>query len=329
MSSASVIGILVPTHGQAPSLPPEKRPIGRAALQLKERGIHTVFGDTVIDGKMTGFQAVTNGWVAVNGVTIHAAHDRFPSQLRAERFAEIQTGLDDIPVGNSLAFTMLCRDKFETQRMMETLGIPMPEVCADPSRFESKLADWGSGFLKPQYGALGVGVQKVYPGDELQPHRPGIVPGQLDPSILQRAVQPPENWASRTVRVLMQRDFHGHWLQGIPVVRQSRQDPVANAARGAEVISGLDALDAETLLNIQHLIDEVGHAIDQIDGSAWALEAGVDLVLDQNHTPWLIEINSRPRGRMEVLADHDPIRFKQAHLDACCRPIERIHALIE
>ena len=216
MSSAPVIGILVPPHGQAPRLPPEKRPIGRAALNLKKRGIHTVFGDTVIDGKMNGFQAVTDGWVPVNDVTIHAAHDRFPSQLRAHRFAEIQTGLNDIPVGNSLAFTMLCRDKFQTQIMMENLGIPMPEVCADPTLFESKLSEWGSGFMKPQFGALGVGVQKVCPGDELQSHRPGIVPGRPDPSLLQKAVKPPENWASRTVRVLMQRNLQGDWVQGVP-----------------------------------------------------------------------------------------------------------------
>ena len=32
------------------------------------------------------------------------------------------------------------------------------------------------------------------------------------------------------------------------------------------------------------------------------VEAGLDLVIDSQSDVWLIEINSRPRGRMEVLA---------------------------
>ena len=51
------------------------------------------------------------------------------------------------------------------------------------------------------------------------------------------------------------------------------------------------------------------------------VEAGLDLVIDAKSNVWLIEINSRPRGRMEVLAAHDPATYQDAHVEACARPI--------
>jgi len=232
-------------------------------------------------------------------------------------------------MGNSLDFTMLCRDKLKTQTTLAELGIEMPTVCHDPALFQSHLKEWGSAFLKPRFGALGVGVKRVEPGSSLPASSPGIVPTRPDPSILQKAIQPPKGWASRTVRVLMQRNPDGQWLHGTPVVRQSRVDPVANAARGAEVACGTSILAPEIVDRIIDCMHTIGRAIDQLDGSLWALEAGVDLVLDSDYMPWLIELNSRPRGRMEVLADQKPDQFKMAHLQACCRPIERLSRIVE
>ncbi len=329
MSLAPVIGVLVPSHGDAPLLPPEARPIGRAALLIQREGIDVVFGDTVFDGRISGFKAKRGGWTAVESCPLVAVHDRFPSQLRSARFNEIKQGLGQIPMGNSLNFTMLCRDKLRTQSELVRLGIRMPEVCNTPSLFESKLSSWGCAFIKPRFGALGIGVQRVKPGDALPRQSPGVVPNRPEPSILQKAVLPPKNWASRTVRVLIQRQQNGRWIQGTPVVRQSRFDPVANAARGAEVAVGSDVLTVDCLHKINGLIANLGHAIDQLDGSRWALEAGADLVLDENHTPWLIELNSRPRGRMEVLSEQDPTSYNDAHIQACSRPIRRIAQLIK
>ena len=59
---------------------------------------------------------------------------------------------------------------------------------------------------------------------------------------------------------------------------------------------------------------------------AHALELGLDLVLDPEGEPHLIEVNARPNGRLEVLASQDPTRFATAHLDACLRPLRTLAA---
>jgi len=321
MNPHRTVGILVPTDGDAPLVPPEARPIGRAALRLAGVGIDVIFGDTLKLGRMTGFRAVPRGWKPASGVALDGVHDRYPSQLRAAQYKNIQDELNGLPMGNALPFTMLARDKLATQEKLVALGIPMPEVTDDVEAFHHHLARWGSAFLKPRFGALGIGVSRVAPGDAMPATIEGVVPGHPEPSILQAAVSAPKGWASRTVRVLIQRTPEGGWFQGIPVVRQSREDPVANAARGAEVAPGPKVLDRRCLDRIADCVHGLCEVLDQLEESRHMVEAGVDLVLDQNHHPWLIEVNSRPRGRMEVLAAHSPSTYEDAHIDACARPI--------
>lgn len=328
MRSKITIGVLVPSDGKRPRTPPPERPIGRAALHLAEAGIDVIFGDTIQGGKMTGFRATPAGWEPVSSASIDAAHDRFPSQLRADRFAEIRAGLGSLRMGNSLSFTMLCRDKLLSQERLAELGVRMPEVEGDPARFSDTLEQWGSAFLKPRFGALGLGVTRVSPGSDLPEYLPGVVPDRPDPSILQRAIAPPAGWASRTVRVLVQKTPAGEWIQGVPVVRQSRVDTVANAARGAEVAAGPRVLSENTLARITAVTTTITAAMDRLDEAEWMLEAGLDLVLDRHEEPWLIEVNSRPRGRMEMLAKTDPLRYLDTHIAAAARPIQRIAALL-
>ena len=152
------------------------------------------------------------------------------------------------------------------------------------------------------------------------------MPERPDPAILQAAVPPPEGWASRTVRVLLQRTPEGGWFQGMPVVRQSRDNPVANAALGAEVVSGAEALDAACLTRIHDSVVDIADALDRLPEAEFMVEAGVDLVLNRDMHPTLIEVNSRPRGRLEVLATHNPASFQHDHLEACARPLRVIAA---
>lgn len=321
MNPPRTIGVLVPTHGSKPMLPPEQRPIGRAALLLAHEGIDVIFGDRLRGGRISGFRARPKGWTEATDVPIDGLHDRFPSQLRSKRFDELMSARDGVPMANPLEFTLWCRDKLACQQDLETYGVKMPAVTGDHGRFEAALKAWSHGFLKPRYGALGIGVQRVSPGDALPSRLEGVVPDRPDPAILQAAVEPPAGWASRTVRVLVQRTETGGWVQGTPVVRQSRSDFVANAAQGAAVVSGVTALPEACQSAIRGAVVDLTHVFDRIPIAKHMVEAGVDLALDSKLNPWIIEINSRPRGRMEILANSDPSHFERAHVEACARPI--------
>ena len=301
--------------------------MGRAALALGQEGIEPIFGDTLAGGRMTGVVARASGWVAVRDVAVVAVHDRYPSQRRAARYASILEGRGALPMGNAPAITLLCRDKLTCQRVLERGGLRLPEVEGDPARFRDSLAAWGAGFLKPRFGALGVGVRRVVPGDPLPERLPGVVLGVLEPAILQRAVPPPAGWAGRVVRVLCQARPSGGgiaWVRCPVVVRQSRQDPVVNAARGADVQPAEDALSAQTRADIDARCQQVCQILSR---EGLAVELGIDLVLGARGEVRVIEVNSRPRGRLEVLAERDPARFGSAHVAACARPIRMLAAL--
>ncbi|MEC7946882.1 MAG: YheC/YheD family protein, partial [Myxococcota bacterium] len=298
------------------------RPIGRAALALSRQGLRVVFGDTVEDGRITGLEAVPGGWRTATSVPVAALHDRFPSQRRAAHFARILAAAGSMPIGNPPELTLLCRDKLRCQMVLGAAGVDaQPPIEADPTRFAGRLAAWGVGFLKPRYGALGIGVCRVVPGDPLPASLPGAIPGRRDPAILQRAVPPPARWAGWSVRVVCQRAPGGMWVQGEPAVRRHRTDPVVNAARGAEVAPGRDVLPKDTAAAVCALSARVTDALDTLPCGRWAVEVGVDLAIDTDGAPWLIEVNSRPRGRMEALAAADPGRFHDAHVAACGRPL--------
>jgi hypothetical protein len=128
------------------------------------------------------------------------------------------------------------------------------------------------------------------------------------------------------VRVLCQRDPDLGWIVHEPVVRQSRTDPVVNAVRGAEVGPGTRLLRPDTLAAVRTHCQHIIRILSSQPGGDLLVEFGADLVIDDQGAPHVIEVNSRPRGRLEVLAGQDPTRFGPAHLDACARPLRFLAA---
>ena len=142
---------------------------------------------------------------------------------------------------------LLCRDKLACQRVLEHSDLNIPDVIDLPTIFDSTLAEWGLGFIKPQFGALGKGVQAVTP-DMIIPHfLPGVVPNRLEPTILQRGISPPTGWAGMSIRQLMQKDTDGSWIPRTAVLRRSKEESVVNVARGAEAVPAVDFLPSETI----------------------------------------------------------------------------------
>jgi hypothetical protein len=303
------LGILVPRLGTEPGRP-EDLPFGRAALSLANDGVDVVFVASAAEGRVGGFRAVPGGWEPVDGVRPVAVYDRFPSQSQAGAHRVLLGGLVGVPIANPPSLVETCLDKLVSQRILVGRGVPMPDVEGDPTRFQERLAEWGAAFCKPRTGSFGRGVRRWIAGESITVD---------EACVLQRAVPPPEGWAGVCGRVLVQRRSDG-WHADPPVVRRSRTDPVVNSARGAEV----------TLLGEAHptaLADAVAAAIEaavalaaEPDGEL-LVEVGVDVVLDPDLRPWVVEVNGRPRGRLEVLAGHAPEQWWDRHVEACARPL--------
>ncbi len=316
------VGVLVRIPEHQPPQPPSETPIGRAALALAAEGQRVLLGDRLDAGVLDGFELAGDRWIRARA-PIGAALDRFPSQSEPAGFARLVEGLGRRPLGNPTSLTLLCRDKVACQRRLEEAGVEMPTLAVHPDTFQEALAEWGVGFLKPRHGGLGRGVRQVVRGALLDARGPGAVPGVLDDLVLQKAVRPPPGWAGVCVRLLAQRGSDG-WLLCPPVARRERADPVVNVARGAEAIPAEDVLPRATCDATLALGERV---TDILGGHPHAVELGLDFVVDAHLRPHLIEVNSRPRGRLEVLAARDPGRFERAHVEACARPIRYLASL--
>lgn len=321
------IGVLLRTIGPAPTLPPESRPLGRAALRLEAQGLHTVFGEEIEPGRMSGWRPRPGGWARVDSTPLTALHDRYPSLSLRERHALLLARAGPIPVGNPLPFTELCRDKFATQRFMEEHHLPVPEIETRPERFGDRLREWGQGFLKPRFGAMGQGVRRVVPGDELPARGESLLPGQAEELLLQRAVRPPWGYAGLCLRVLAQRSTNGSWLLPSMIVRSSRSDPVANVSRGASSDPAEKLLPPCIMDELDRLCLRLCALIDGLDQASWIVELGIDALLDPEERLWLLELNHKPQGRLEEIARKDPARFWEEHVEACARPLRRLAAL--
>ena len=228
-------------------------------------------------------------------------------------------------MSNPLPITMLCRDKLKAQEVLQAYGITMPAVCADATMFQQRLEEWGGyAFAKPRFGALGVSVQSIRSGQSIPLSLPGVVPNTLDPTIIQQGITPPKGWAGMCIRILAQRKTLHDWILRSPVLRRSRVDAVVNAARGAEVLPAKTALSPSLCAEINRLCLQCCEAIANSEAGEWAVELGIDMVLDNHDRLWVIEINSRPRGRLEVLADQFPEQFAAEHMEACIQPLRFI-----
>ena len=295
--------------------------MGRAALVLAQQGIRVVFGNEVCDDHFLGFEARPGAWRAVQTPDVALFFDRFTSHRPTAYYDNLRAVLGPIPIANGLVMNTLCRDKLACQRVLEAAGLPIPPVAEHPHDFERRLAEWGEGFLKPRYGQCGDGVRSVRSGMRLQATSGREVDGIAEPNILQRAVRPPPGWAGVSVRVLTQRAPGGAWVTNPAVVRRSVTDPVANVSRGAEAVPAMDVLSQSQCQQIDALARAACDALAAQPGGEWFIDAGVDLVIGADGAAQLIEVNSRPWGRVKALARRWPERFKHAHDVACERPL--------
>jgi glutathione synthase/RimK-type ligase-like ATP-grasp enzyme len=317
MARGDALLVLTPFSAEDDPGPPAATPLGAAALALRADGVRVLFGDDVRAGSVRGLEATPDGWMPATA-TIAAVYDRFPSQSHAARHVAILSELGQTIVSNPPALVELCRDKVLAQRWLAARGVPMPPIDDDPATFGASVRAWGAGFVKPRYGAFGVGVVRVEPGRAI----PARVAGLLgeEPAIVQQAVPPPQGWTGVSVRVLVQRTPDGRWARPVPVARASRTDPVVNVSRGANVHAATALLGPDVASACERVAEHVARALAEHPHGERLVEVGVDVVPDPDGRVYVIEVNGRPRGRLGALARRDST-FAAAHRAAAVRPL--------
>jgi len=306
------VGVLVRMLDKGMWLPPEQRPLGRAALEVEKYEITAVIGQQIRNGLMSGVIALPHRWHEVFDVPVCGVYDRFPSVAFHQEHLALVTELKGIPLVNPLSITLLCRDKLKCQRVLEKEGIPMPPVEENPSKFAEAVYLWGKAFLKPRFGALGEGVRLM--------DQDSILPRKGD-WILQKAVLPPEGFAGICLRVLVQKETDSGWVIAGMALRMSKSDPVVNAARGALVMPPEEVLKKALIDEAGQLSIKVAQVLSREPDAGTAGELGVDLVVSSVGELFVIEVNGKPLGRLENLARIDSKRFLAMHLAACTRPL--------
>ena len=308
--SLPCIGILVPMGARTPQLPPEALPFGRAALAARARGLDVVLGEHgETCGELVGYRVKPGLWVDAK-VQPGAIFDRFRDQSFPQRYAAAQSRLGHLPWANAPAITRLCRDKLESQRILEGT-VAMPEICeADGGTLP---AGWTGGFAKPRYGSFGRSVSAVAPGEPIPLVLEGMRGEPEQPALVQRAIRPPGPHAGISVRILVQREGQG-WVTCTPVARMHPHDPVVNVARGATVAPAIDILGEAWVDRARAMATQ---AAEVLSAHGLLLEVGVDLVPDAAGGAWVIEVNGRPRGRLAALGE----AWKREHEEACVRPL--------
>jgi glutathione synthase/RimK-type ligase-like ATP-grasp enzyme len=215
--------------------------------------------------------------------------------------------------------------------------LPESHLLTSKEILEECIEKWGCAFLKPIHGSQGKKIIRItkhcdhyyvdYSTDR-QDHETNFSSFQelfhsLKNKFRQRAylVQqclPIISYKNRIVdfRFLCHKTNNHDWKVTSAVARLSpNHSIVSNIAQGGQLIPVTDVLkeyfDPKSIFHIKKLLKELTLEVARvISSSSQGLygELGIDLAIDSNGKPWIIEVNTKPSKNLDPLRENMKIR---------------------
>ncbi len=198
-----------------------------------------------------------------------------------------------------------------------------------PSNLEVMLQKYEILYLKPANGSLGKGIIKVRRDERgllhLVAHRRGrhrsqannaadlwkktrVFRGDRDYIVQQGIKMATHQGSPFDIRIIFQKNNKGEWQVGKKFVRvAAKGSSVANLSSGGRVettkkifkiLYKSQSLIEEKHQQIKNLCKNIADTLEQNSQANYG-ELGIDIGIDQNGFPWLIEVNSKPRKTTE------------------------------
>ena len=283
-------------------------------------------------GRATGYVPTGDGWKRVRAPVPKVVHKRvlFRTSAPLRTLARLQRRgvvfVNPYLIQNKARMgAALARDERVRPHIPETL----------PYRFrllEAFLKDGRGAILKPRIGSVGKGLIRVVPLERgrvemtgrrarvisLAALRRRLAQGVSPSRYLLQEYLPLARYRGRPfdLRVPVQKDGSGEWRTPGMVAKVAARHPfLTNMAQGGRAMPGEDAIAAafpaaqarEVIEQVRRLAVAVGRAVAR--EHPHAADLGLDVGVDRDGKPWLIEVNTRDqRYTFHEAGLHDAFR---------------------
>lgn len=207
----------------------------------------------------------------------------------------------------------------------------LPETCRlNAANLDDMLKKYPTLFLKPSNGSLGKGIIKISKSEHRLKYvcyRDGVTHGIVGThqELLYKTKKFRKNKAyiiqqginlifyqgsPFDIRIIYQKNARGEWQIAKKFVRvAARGSSISNLSSGGRaerlvtVFNTLYHGNTRMIKEQNHLLDvlcrQVAATLEKADNAIYG-ELGLDIGLDQNNFPWLLEVNSKPHKRTET-----------------------------